>query len=514
MSKLLKNNKVLNKFRNKFVLTENDALQYESTGDNCLDLFSHIGSFRTQSRQRILKDFYNAYQENPIVAAKILFWARAARKGGGERAVFHTIMEEIIQDSPKFIEDNAKLIAELGYWRDLYEYFDNRKVQDVIAEAIHNKDRLACKWAPRKGPHARKLRDLLNITNKKYRQWLKEHSETVEQQMSNEQWDNIKYESVPGQAMRKYKKAYGNHDGDRFQEWKLDDTKASVSASYPHDVIKLICNPEWMESFLDDADFDLAEKQWRNLPDHIKEGENILPMIDVSGSMSGLPMLIAVSLGLYLSEHNKGSFKDTFLTFSGSPELIRFDSGAPLKDKLHRIIKADWGMNTDFQKAYRTILDTAVSFNVPQSAMPTMLLVLSDMQFDQSQGSYWNDDKADLDYTEKLHFESIKKEFKKAGYEAPKLVFWNLSASDCKGSPAQVSDDGVAMVSGFNPVLMKAILNCEDFNPMKIMFEALKDIDVDVTNLPDELETLKLSLDREEVNGYNTISPTAHTYLS
>ena len=61
---------------------------------------------------------------------------------------------------------------------------------------------------------------------------------------------------------------------------------------------------------------------------------------------------------------------------------------------------------------------------------------------------------------------------------------------------------------------MKAILNCEDFNPMKIMFEALKDIDVDVTNLPHELETLKLSLDREEINGYNTISPTAHTYLS
>jgi hypothetical protein len=70
------------------------------------------------------------------------------------------------------------------------------------------------------------------------------------------------------------------------------------------------------------------------------------------------------------------------------------------------------------------------------------------------------------------------------------------------------------MVSGFNPVLMKAILNCEDFNPIEVMFEALKDINVDITNLPDELETLKLSLDREEVNGYDTISPTAHTYLS
>jgi len=513
LSKLLKNNKALNKFRNRLILTENNASQYESTGDNCLDLFSHIGSFRTQSRQRILKDFYKAYQENPIVAAKILFWARAARKGGGERAVFHTIMEEIIKDSPKFIEDNAKQIAELGYWKDLYEYFDNRKVQDVIVEAIHNKDRLACKWAPRKGPHAKRLRSLLNTTNKKYRKWLKKYSETVEQQMSDEYWDDIKYESVPGQAMRKYRKAYDRHDrNDRFKNWKLDDTKASVSASYPHNVISLVCNPDWMNDFLEDADFDLAEKQWKNLPDYIKEGENILPMIDVSGSMSGFPMLIAISLGLYLSEHNKGSFKDTFLTFSGSPELIRLEE-ASLKKRIARILHADWGMNTDFEKAYRAILNNAVSFNVPQSAMPTMLLVLSDMQFDQSQSRYsWDDRK--LNEPEPVHFEFIKEEFKAAGYEMPKIVFWNLRASDCEGSPARSDDTGVAMVSGFNPVLMKAILNCEDFNPIEVMFEALKDINVDITNLPDELETLKLSLDREEVNGYDTISPTAHTYLS
>jgi hypothetical protein len=362
---------------------------------------------------------------------------------------------------------------------------------------------LACKWAPRKGPHAKQLRSLLNTTNKKYRQWLKENSETVEQQMSDEHWNDIKYQSVPGQAMRKYRKAYSKHDSDRFQEWKLDDTKASVSASYPHDVIKLIYNPDWIESFLEDADFDLAEKQWKNLPDHIKEGENILPMIDVSGSMTGLPMLIAVSLGLYLSEHNKGSFKDTFLTFSGSPELIRLVE-ATLKERISRIAHADWGMNTDFEKAYRAILDNALSFNVPQSAMPTMLLVLSDMQFDDSQsGHSWGS--REIDAPKPVHFDEMKEEFKAAGYEMPKVVFWNLRASQCEGSPARSDDTDVAMVSGFNPVLMKAILNCEDFNPMEVMFKALEDIDVDVTGLPDELESLELTLDSEDLNGYSEV---------
>jgi len=304
--------------------------------------------------------------------------------------------------------------------------------------------------------------------------------------------------------MRKYRNSYDRHDrNDRFKNWKLDDTKASVSASYPHDVIKLICRPDWMNDFLDDADFDLAEKQWRNLPEYIKEGENILPMIDVSGSMTGLPMLIAISLGLYLSEHNKGSFNDTFLTFSGSPELIRLE-GASLKERVARIVRADWGMNTDFEKAYRAILDNAVSFNVPQSAMPTMLLVLSDMQFDDSQRRHdWRDQ--DIDEPQPVHFENMKELFKVAGYEMPKIVFWNLSASVCEGSPARLDDTDVAMVSGFNPILMKAILNCEEFNPMEVMFKSLEDIDVNVTNLPDELEALELALDYEELKGYSEI---------
>jgi hypothetical protein len=130
-----------------------------------------------------------------------------------------------------------------------------------------------------------------------------------------------------------------------------------------------------------------------------------------------------------------------------------------------------------------------------------MLLVLSDMQFDESQKSHRLGN-YELDTPEPIHFENIRKLFKAAGYEMPKVVFWNLRASQCEGSPARSDDTDVAMVSGFNPVLMKAILNCEDFNPMEVMFKALDDIDVNITNLPDELESLELALDSEDLNGY------------
>ena len=74
--------------------------------------------------------------------------------------------------------------------------------------------------------------------------------------------------------------------------------------------------------------------------------------------------------------------------------------------------------------------------------------------------------------------------FEKAGYELPKIVFWNLDAE--MGTPAQCDDDSVAMVSGFSPSIMKAILNAEDITPMDVMMEALKPIELNYINLPED----------------------------
>ena len=40
------------------------------------------------------------------------------------------------------------------------------------------------------------------------------------------------------------------------------------------------------------------------------------------------------------------------------------------------------------------------------------------------------------------------------------------------------------MVSGFSPSIMKAVLNAEEFNPISVMMEALKDIELNYINLP------------------------------
>ena len=444
------------------ITTTNGAPTNKTSGKECLDLFTRIGNMRWEHRNRILEDFETAYQEDKELATQVLFWARAARIGSGERKTFHTILEEIGKTSPNFISDNSKTLAELGYWKDLLPYLHIDGVVTTFAQAIKDGDRLACKWAPRKCPQ---LRNKLGYTNKEYRKWLKKHSDTVEQQMSAQQWSGINYSSVPGTAMRKYNGSFDKRDNQRFVDWKNDKTtKASVSATYPHQIIE--CNDEA-----------LMDKMWVNLKDFIKPGENILPMIDVSGSMFGNPLNVAISLGMYLAERNKSEFKDMFLTFSEEPELVKLQ-GDTVSERFFNIGRADWGMNTDFEKAYKHILDRAVRFKVDPDSMPTMLLVLSDMQFDESQ-SYNNG-------SFKTHYSWMEDEYKAAGYPFPKIVFWNLEADP--GTPARCSDNNVGMVSGFSPAIMEAVLNCEDFTPMNVMLEALKPIELDYTNLNNKLD--------------------------
>ena len=145
------------------ITTTNAAPTNKTSGKECLDLFTRIGNMRWEHRNRILQEFETAYKEDKELATQVLFWARAARIGSGERKTFHTILSEIGKTSPEFISDNSKTLAELGYWKDLLPYLHIDGVLTTFAQAIKDGDRLACKWAPRKCPQ---LRNELGYTNK------------------------------------------------------------------------------------------------------------------------------------------------------------------------------------------------------------------------------------------------------------------------------------------------------------------------------------------------------------
>ena len=191
---------------------------------------------------------------------------------------------------------------------------------------------------------------------------------------------------------------------------------------------------------------------------------NIVPIVDVSGSMDGVPMDVAVALGILISEINSPTFANRCLTFDSNPSWFEFDPRHSLCEKVEAIRQAPWGMTTDFEKAMEKILGVSARAKLKPDEIPN-LIVFSDMQFDQARRSVQNYDKvADCWET---HHERIVRRFKQTGLQvcgeewpAPHIVFWNLRG-DTAGFPVQGDTPNVTMLSGYSPSLMKLLLSGE-----------------------------------------------------
>ena len=483
-----------------YSLTTKEGKQYKNAGDPLVDFFRSAAAQRQavlQKQDNLFQLFGNAYEVNKEVATKLVFWLRDPRRGAGEKAASRKLFQVLFEANPDFIYDNLDVIVKYGYWKDLIMFLDDgragtNQIAEYWAEKIKGNDGLAAKWAPRLHSKyhnaAVKIKDAMGVSNAEYRKILKDKSNTVEQVMTQGLWDSIVYDHVPSNAMKIYKKAFRTHDVDRFVSWITSDkTKANAGAIYPHEIL--------MMSYAEN-EHELAQKMWDNLPDFIKSNEKFMVMLDTSGSMECggfgkiTPAIIGVALTIYLAERNSTEFKNTFLSFSERPHIIGIPKTGTLAEKYRKIMRTDWGGTTNFEAGYRLILEKAVANKLRQSDMPTMLLILSDMQFD---GSVSGD----------THLKSIQDEYKKWGYKVPKLVFWNLNEA-YTGSPATSDDRNVGLVSGFSPSLMEAVLACKSFLPIDLVMETVKKYEgINTKSLP-ELVEIDDAIIRCNKNGWKT----------
>jgi len=460
---------------NQTARTTNGMKALKTSTNPCVDLFYKIGASRGKN---IIPDFVAAYTHNKEVAGRIALWARDVRGGAGEREIFRSILTYLSEHDPNMASRLVLRTPELGRWDDVFATTGEARVTAVgmIRRALATRDGLAAKWMPRKGPVAIELRNALGFTPKQYRKTLVNLSNVVESQMCAKDWDNINFNHVPSVASARYKKAF-NRNTPKYKEWtsKLvstdpkvrEEVKINAGAVYPYDVLKGKINHYGSSSY-SRAELNAVLAQWEALPNYMN-GTNVLPLVDVSGSMTcsvggstktGLSCLdVAVSLGLYCADKNTGDFKDMFLTFSGSPELLTLRGN--ILQKIDQMVKSNWAMNTNIVAAMDKILRTAINGNVPQEDMPKMLLILSDMQFDQC---------ARFDHSA---LESFRHQFTKAGYEMPKIVFWNLNSHD--NVPVKENENGVALVSGFSPSILKSVLSAdlEQFTPEAMMMKTI-----------------------------------------
>lgn len=472
--------------KEKDAYTANGAVTNSTSHNFNLDLFFIAGACRNESEQNIINLLVKSYDYDRLTTLKIIFWAGDIRQGAGERRFFKLALKWLSENHPEDIQNNLDLIPEFSRWDVLFELaMTNEVVFSYILTKLADKNSsgygLLCKWLPRKvnavdkkkivettkntqtttikrrkrmlyGGIAGKIMNRLGLTPKQYRQLVVAGSKTVEQQMCAKKWNEIDYSQVPSVAMNKYNKAWYRNDKERFEKYledvKSGKSKINASVIFPHDIIK---------NGLDGRRLNEAQvTQWNNLPNYLGGTLNsMIPVCDVSASMYGLPLQISVALGLYISERNQGAFKDAFITFSGNPQLQYLKGD--INQRLSQLEEADWGNNTNLVAVFELILRKAIETNAPQDIMPKTILVISDMEFDSC--------------AKLTNYETIKQAYKVSGYECPNIVFWNVNGR-ANNVPITVNDQGVALISGASPSIIKSVLYNE-IDPITIMNKTL-----------------------------------------
>lgn len=467
-------------------VTENGAPAYRSTGSKSLDLFGKIAASRNNIEAAV-KAFNLAYKEDPETATRILFWARDIRGGQGERSVFRAILKDLAVSDPDIAAKLIPLVPEYGRWDDLL-VLENTLVWDTALDFITKQwlidvatlrkgadneatISLLGKWLPSINASSkdskrlgRKIAARLNINERQYRKTLtamRERIKIVEQAMCAREWETIDYSKLPSRAGFMYRKAFAKHDGNRYQTFldsvKKGEAKINAATLYPYDIVE--------NCLYKGENSDTLDLMWKALPNYMEGQEfNGLVVADVSGSMMGRPMAVSISLAMYIAERNTGVWKDRFLTFSESPELQTI-VGSTIASKVRNLSRAAWGMNTDLQKTFDLILNTAVKNRVPESEMPQKIIIVSDMQFDSC--CYTGCGRWDRT----TNFEAIRVKYEQAGYSLPDLIFWNVRAAD--NVPMKIHDSGTCLLSGSSPSILKTIFGAKSITPLTMMQDAV-----------------------------------------
>ena len=467
--------------------TENGALTNRSTNSYCLDLFATIGALRNAEDNEIISRFIKAYTEDNNMAMKILFFARDIRGGLGERRVFRSIWKWLSLHEAESVRKNITNVPEYGRFddllsllggpceKDMLSFIKEQLDKDLAALKIGESVSLLAKWLPSVNTSnkdsvktAKKLAKALGFSDTEYRKVLvslRAEIKLMENYLREKDY-SFSYEKQPSKALYKYRLAFLRNDRERYYAFlEKAETNPSVMNTgtlTPYDVVAPIINKDKERVAISKWDRRSMDITWKALPDYTG-AENALAVVDGSASMywygEYIPAAVAQSLGIYFAEHNKGCFHNHFITFSENPRLIEV-KGKDIVEKLRYCMSFNECANTDLQRTFDLILNTAIQNKAKQEEIPEKLYIISDMEFDGC-----------VENAEITNFECAKKKFAKYGYKLPQIVFWNVESRNLQ-QPVTKNEQGVALVSGASPQIF-SMLSEGILDPYSFMLETL-----------------------------------------
>jgi Mg-chelatase subunit ChlD len=499
-----------------------NALSYASpdpSGETSGRLSLFFKGVRGLNVPRLYEYLRDCAKEDLLDTFLLAFHLRDCRGGKGERELGRRAMSWLFINYPVQFRRVMHLLPEYGRWDDLLELFpgalvltniehvranyladvpDVKYLQNLQAmqnEAVQlvakqlQQDRqnmlagkpcsICAKWTPTEGDSQdrktgvfKTLAFAMGVSprslRKNYNTPLREYLKVVEGYMCSGRWENVDFSKVPSAAMKRLKKAFEKHDPARFSAWrdalKMNDPKvAKVNAKqlHPHELVREMRTKHTADP--------VCEAQWKVLVDEVRKLGSLkdtVVVVDTSSSMHSpnyVPIDVAVAMGMIISDVVEGAFHGHVITFNTVPKFRVIPDGSAF-DRYRTIHSMEWGGSTNLEGTFGLILDRARECKLSQEDMPKRLFIVSDMQFNQIDGHGFG----------KTNWERINEMYRVAGYTRPQIVFWNVNGASTD-FPVTKGEHGTALVSGFSPAILKALLHGEDYTPVSVMRLALDD---------------------------------------
>jgi Mg-chelatase subunit ChlD len=486
-------------------LTENGALAFESSGDVFVDFFTSV--VRNTTPSKALESFQTCWNASPSTAVQLLLNLRSVKSGKGEKFLGQNLFGPVFLSlPPAVVEQFLQEYLKAGYVKDLVVVSESllrvgretegynlpaTKIIQFLSSLVQQDASalqadptasvsLTAKWLPTEnGPYPltlRLLRQALRLNMKEYRvliSSLRKRIGTLERALATHQTESIVFTALPAICHRKNRTALSRKENSKGQELPERVVLSERYAAYKQgltagtETIKsmgsephILTQAAEKSSGLDPV----IEAQWKTLVEALGASgkfSQTQAVVDVSGSMSGEPVEVAVALGLIVSELTEEPFKNKVITFHEHPSMFSL-TGTSLGSRVRELKKAPWGGNTDLFAVFKLLVTVAQTYSLRPEQMVKTLFIFTDMQFDAC-GRH-----------NETTYQAIQNLYGAAGYEVPSLVFWNLRDSVCKAIPVIHGQIKCALISGFSPQMLKLFLDGDITNPLNLVKKALE----------------------------------------
>jgi len=289
--------------------------------------------------------------------------------------------------------------------------------------------------------------------------------ETLQIKQCGQSWSSIDFNKVTSISITKQKKAFLNVNKDGETRFPDASDRVQCAENFNNHIQSAIKNcSEIKGKRVGMADFtkqaidlihghnnqterDILNSQWRDNAKQTGALGNMIAMVDVSGSMDGDPMNVAIALGLRIAENS--TLGKRVMTFSSKPTWVKLDGCLDFVSQVKVVRDAEWGMNTNFYAALDLILNAIIENKMSEEDVQDLVLViLSDMQMDD--GDTCNKQTLYDTMKEKYQIAGIRVQGKP--YKPPHILFWNLRSAN--GFPSLSTQPNCSMMSGFSPALL------------------------------------------------------------